>query len=426
MQEGQEQKQKTVYTDREIWEFGRKYGFPEDPELSLFSSVSYDVFSEETDAAFTKAERDAAEKLAAAAAEKLAATLAAEAAEEAQTAETPADSVEIAAEETSPAEEQEADSSAEEQGKEAAEEAFTNEDAVEEPEESPGRLEAEILADPVFAPVVRHAVAAAMYPQNVFRLYADIKGEELRMRGAQPIQGGPSSAFGIFISAGAEGSFISAESPQSIRALVTELACVKAEDTPVSMSVSPLAQIALLAACDVVLETRFEGDRFTPSALLNTLTLSRDSDYRRLCAPLAEVVGERLRSTLTLEEMMQVMEELANSGVFIREKAGERVLYSFASAYRALPDIFAGCSSRFALCRYDIEGEGDILYILSEGTLSWAFIMEDKKGRIEKIDKEGLTRVLREIFPVSTFCTNCGTALPPGAKFCDQCGAKAE
>ena len=414
-----------IYTDRELWEFGKEKGFPENPEISLFTDAAWQVFSDETDKVIEAKKK--AEEL------RAAEQAAIEAAKEAKAAETMKKSLaeegkqedtqeEAATEEGKEEKQQEEDSKEKDTKEEAPDENIEN---IEEPEPIRESLSADLLNDPEFIPLVEHVVASAMYPQNVFRLFADIGDNQLRMRGAQPIQGGPDTAFAILLSVGDSGNLIGAESAETVREMVSEIALVKGERETESFPFPPLAQLALLAAVDVVLEDCFEGARFTPSALMNAFDAVKDNDFKRFCTPVTEVVRGSLLSSITIEDMIQVSDELATVGVFARETAGDRTLYSFASGFKALPELLSCTGNRMALCRYDMEGKGDLLYVISEGELSFAFIIEDKAGRMERMNKEGLAKVLREIFPVSAFCTTCGAPLQGGARFCDQCGSKA-
>ena len=420
------QRMQEIYTDRELWEYGKEKGFPENPEISLFTEAAWQVFNAEADKVI-EAEKKAealraaqqaaiealkAEKAAAAAAAKAAAAGESSAAKE-ENQEKPGE------EETKPEEPAPEKIEEEEPAPEKPEE------NIQEPELMQNSLSTDLLNDPELVPIVEHVVASAMYPQNVFRLFADIGENQLRMRGAQPIQGGPDTAFAVLLSVGDSGNLIGAESPETIREMVSEIAAVKGEKEIESFPFPPLAQLALLAAADVVLEECFDGARFTPSALMNAFDSVKDNDFKRFCTPVTEVVRGSLLSSVTIEDMIQVSDELATIGVFSRETAGDRTLYAFATGFKALPEMLSCTGNRMALCRYDMEGKGDMLYVISEGELSFAFIIEDNVGRMERINKEGLTKVLREIFPVSAFCTICGAPLQGGARFCDQCGAKA-
>ncbi len=393
---GETQTIKITFTDREIWEFGTNRGFPENPEISLVRSGAWEHFAESLAGAREEEvpvpENNSEEP---------------EPTEKVEIPETPE---EIEKEE--PLETQEIEEFLDSFG--PAEPVF------------PDVIETYLTENPQLRPIIEHIAASVMYPQNVFNFFADIGGNELRMRGAQPIQGGPDTAFATLIRVGREGNFLGLESPDTIYDLMEELAGVKGEDPGESYLFEPLTQFVFLAVADVIRENRIEGGRFTPSSLMNALDLSRETNFKHFSAPIAEIIGRPLLSTLSLEEMTQLVEDLTTQGVFIREKAGDRMVYTFASGFRILPEMFSCSENRFALFRYDANGKGDLLYVISEGNLSWAFIVKDKSGRIERMNKDSLAKVLAEIFPRSLFCTSCGTPLHSGARFCEECGAKAE
>ncbi len=404
---------KTQYTDREIWDFGVRRGFPENLELSLFRRGAWDFFSEGlTDGT----EQEVPE---AAATTEI---------EEAQAEENPesAESNIKIEESNAETEIQEADTTEVGPKDIVLEEPAS---AIEAPlleETLPNPIEEYLFENPELTKVMDHIVASALFPQNVIHLFSDIGGNQFRMRAAQSIQGGPDTAFAIFIRSGKDGNQFGIESPDTIRALVAELACVNGEQAGESFSFAPLAQLVLLAAADLVRENAIQGGRFTPSALLNSFDPVRESSFKRFSAPITEIVGDRILTAVTIEDMTQLVEELTTQGVFIKEKAGDRVAYTFASGFRSLPEMFSSAENRFALFRHDADAKGDLLYVLSEGDLSWAFIVKDGDGRIERMNKDGLAKVIAEIFPRSLFCTNCGVSLSPGSRFCEECGAKVE
>jgi len=360
-----------ILTDSDIYSYGIKRGFPENPELSLVRDGAWKAFV----ASFS---------------------------------EEPQEDPSLASPE---------EGSAEEQTEQKEEEATAGDKDI---------ISAYLEENPGQKTVLDHIVASAMYPQNVVYLFAEIAGNQFRMRAAQPVQGGPDTAYATLVRAGTQQNLPGVESPEGIRNLVRELAGVNAETSAASYPCLPLAQFVLLAACDLVRENVIEGGRFTPSAIMNAFSFNGEKNFARFCAPLAELAGDRLSSCISIEDMERLVEELTSQGVFIKEKAGDRAAYTFGSGFRSLPELFSGSDNRFAWFCRDTEGKGNLIYIISENDISWAFVVNNQEGRIERINKESFENLLSQVFPRSAFCTNCGTPLPSGAHFCEECGTKAE
>lgn len=287
-----------------------------------------------------------------------------------------------------------------------------------------------------FKQVADYAAASFMNPKNLLKVFGSIDEYYIRFQAALPQTNDDSSDYALIYKAGNEG-YLNCESGKGLREILYELSGIqnKKHTRVVSCTLSPLVLLTILGACDVVMQNRYEGGWFTASSVENTFDLSGDGDFKRVGAPVAEVASDIILSEASIQDISEVLNEMAGREILNSDEIDSIPIYSFCVEYRYIPNIFTGIKNRLAVFRYDERGVGDIYYMVSKEAETWAFTVEKGRGTIERIDETRLNQILDTILaadvskaPAQTqivrkFCKNCGSPANPTANFCSNCGA---
>ena len=266
---------------------------------------------------------------------------------------------------------------------------------------------------------------------NTMEVFSELDGQHLRFRGT-------------FTGNSAELQFLSGDGRvfennvdrASLRDILLELTDQPAIDGSeigsgnrlVSFPLPGMQVLALIGACDAVLQDRYGEGWFTASSLLNAYDLSEDQDYSRVCAPVAAVASDLLYRILDEEVVGKALLELVDAEILSDDQLDQTTLYRFTPEYSYLPLLFADPARRMVMIAADEAGTFELLYFLSGASGSWCFSMGTEQSFVEQVDSRRLSSLFTALLGApegkAKFCTQCGAGIGEGNRFCTSCGAE--
>jgi hypothetical protein len=262
-------------------------------------------------------------------------------------------------------------------------------------EYSPARQEGLLEAafqNPGLKTVADYVAASFMNPRIVLKVFGEIEGNFLRYRAALPYSSAASPAYAILFSAGNEGSYLGVENKETVYEMFLELSGINMvqETSPLSLEIDPIDLLVILAACDVILQNRYEGGWFTVASILNAFDLSADLDFSRVCAPVAAIAGDMILRSFSAQDIENSLKGMITSEIFKSDEMDGKTLYCFSMKYRYIHNIFAQAKNRFAVLKENGNGSADFIYVIVNETGTWGFGIENGESTIKGLDKTKL------------------------------------
>lgn len=260
---------------------------------------------------------------------------------------------------------------------------------------------------PSLKTIADYVASSFMNPKRAFSVFGELEGNFLRFRAALPDADIFLPAYALLISAGSAGSYLGCENQETVYHMLMEFSGLDniSDITPdrtqeaaaVSLIFRPVDMLVILAACDVIIQNRYEGGWFTVASLLNVFDLTGDSDFSRVCSPLAAVAKEAIFHSVTIQDVERVLQTMTDDDILREDEIDGKKLYSFSMKYRSLPKIFTHAQNRLAVFKYDENGSAVLVYIHSNDTGTWGLIWQNGQAMIKKLDKAGLQELCQSL-----------------------------
>ena len=282
--------------------------------------------------------------------------------------------------------------------------------------------------NPILKEIADYTAQSFMNPKSALRVFSGIGKEFLRFRAAMPEINDlnvSTSAYALVFNAANEG-YMGCENYNTLFEMMIELSGFDSsrQVKPFSFELSPVDLFVLLGACDVILKNKYDGGRFTEISILNAFDLTDDVDFNRICSPLADIASDIIIRNIKNNRISESLAEMTKAGILeVTEMEGIK-FYSFTNEYRYILNIFVSAQNRLAILRYDENGQADIIYIITNNSETYGFSVQNGAGRIERLDENSINALLLKPKDKVSYCINCGTKLPPEARFCPSCGTR--
>ncbi len=288
---------------------------------------------------------------------------------------------------------------------------------------------------PSFRSVADYVKVSFENPQKTFKVFARKDDGFLRFNFALPKVNNANPIYGIIYEAGKDEGYLACEDSKTLLEMLRELSGIENHIAAEQIiELSPLYLLIALAACDVVLQDKYEQGWFTAAAVFNAYGSTANDDFKRLLFPLAYVAGDTIFASATYEDIRKAMDELVDAEVFNADEVDGTTLYTFSLELRYLVQLFGDITNSLALCRQDEFGNLSILCAISNQTKAWAFTIDKSIGRIERISAVRFNELCKAFLMTDSsyqnkttsdpgkFCRNCGLPISPESNFCPNCG----
>lgn len=250
-----------------------------------------------------------------------------------------------------------------------------------------------------FKKIANYVAASFMNPKTAVKIFAGINNEFLRFRAALPNTNIANAAYALLFSVGNQGSYLGYENKETVYEMLLELSVANnhEEISPITIEISPVCLLVILAACDVILQNKYEGGWFTDTSLLNAYDISEDMDFSRVCSPIADVTSAIVYSSTFQQDIQNALEEMVNEEILYSDEVDGTSLYSFTLEYRYLPKLFAANQNRLAACKYYENGDIGIFYVISNQSEAWSFTIKKDVGKIERLNTVSFKKLFETV-----------------------------
>lgn len=284
--------------------------------------------------------------------------------------------------------------------------------------------------------VADYVAASFMSPKSALKVFACIEDHFLRFRLAQPLTNTANSEYALVYEAGDNGGYITYENRETICEMLREFSGISnsREMSPIGMEIPPIYLLIILAACDVILQNKYEGGWFTAASVFNAYDNSGESGFSRLIFPLAYVADDVIYRSISYEDIQKALSEMVKEEILDVDEIDGTPLYAFTLEYRYLPKLFEGVKNSLAVYRHDELGNISLLYVISNQTETLGFTIKKDIGKIERLNAirfnelcetvladEGANLIIQTQMS-RKFCINCGSPLNAESRFCSNCG----
>lgn len=292
------------------------------------------------------------------------------------------------------------------------------------------------IENPNLKPVADYVAASFMSPINALKVFASIEDKFLRFRLALPHTNTANAAYSLVYEAGENGGYLACENRETIVEMLLELSGIRnsREMASTGMEISPIYLLIFLAACDVILQNKYDGGWFTAASIFNAYDNSGESGFSRMLFPLAYVSEDVICSSIVYEDIQKALNEMVNEEILDEDEIDGTPLYTFTLEYKYLTKLFEELRNRLAVYKHDEAGNIFILYVISNQTETWGFTIEKDVAKIERLNAirlkelcetvladDGANLMMQTQMP-KKFCINCGSPLNPESRFCSNCG----
>ncbi len=250
-----------------------------------------------------------------------------------------------------------------------------------------------------FKKIADYVAASFMNPKTAVKIFAGINNEFLRFRTALPNTNIANAAYALLFSVGNQSSYLGYENKETIHEMLLELSGANnyGEISPITIEISPVCLLVILAAGDVILQNKYEGGWFTAASLLNAYDISEDRDFNRVCSPIADVASDIVYSSTFQEDIQNALEEMVNEEILYSDEVDGTSVYSFTLEYRYLPKLFVANQNRLAACKYYENGNISIFYVISNPNEAWSFTIKKDVGKIERLNALSFKKLFQTV-----------------------------
>jgi len=292
------------------------------------------------------------------------------------------------------------------------------------------------IKNPDLKPVADYVAASFMSPKNALKVFACIADKFLRFRSALPHTNTADSAYALVYEAGDNGGYLACENRETICEMLLELSGISnsREMSSTGMEISPIYLLIILAACDVILQNKYDGGWFTAASVFNAYDISGESGFSRIIFPLAYVADDIIYRSISYEDIQKALNEMVKEEILDIDEIDATSLYAFTLEYKYLTKLFEALQNRLAVYKHDEAGNIFILYVISNQTETWGFTIKKDIGKIERLNAirfnelcetvladEGANLIIQTQMS-RKFCINCGSPLNAESRFCSNCG----
>ncbi|MHB8983727.1 MAG: hypothetical protein ACYC4E_00030 [Carboxydocellales bacterium] len=284
--------------------------------------------------------------------------------------------------------------------------------------------------------VADYVAASFMSPKNALKVFACIEDHFLRFRLALPHTNTANSTYALVYEAGDNGGYLACENRETICEMLLELSGIRnsREMSSTGMEISPIYLLIILAACDVILQNKYNVGWFTATSVFNAYDNSGESGFSRILFSLAYVSDDIIYRSISYEDIQKAINEMAKEEILDVDEIDGTPLYAFAVEYRYLPRLFEGVKNSLAVCKHDEAGNIFILYVISNQAETWSFAIEMDSGKIKRLTAASFKELCETFLAVDgigtsktvqrsgKFCVNCGSSLNLESRFCANCG----
>jgi hypothetical protein len=300
----------------------------------------------------------------------------------------------------------------------------------------PDGLLSATIKNPDLKLVADYVAGSFMNPKNALKVFACVEDHFLRFRLALPHTNTANPEYALVYEAGDIGGYLTCENREIICKMLQELSGISnsREMSPTGMEISPIYLLIILAACDVILQNKYDGGWFTAASVFNAYDNSGESGFRRILFPFTYVSDDIIYRSISYEDIQKAINEMAKEEILDVDEIDGTPLYAFEVEYRYLPRLFEGVKNSLAVYRHDELGNISLLYVISNQTETWGFTIKKDIGKIERLNTIRFNELSKTVLVDKganlitqaqmsrKFCKNCGSPLNAESRFCSDCG----
>jgi len=246
--------------------------------------------------------------------------------------------------------------------------------------------------------ITDYTIGTFMNPGYALRAFYMEADGFIGFRVAYPGDYKKNDAYAILVNS-YNGSYAITEKEETLEKILFELSGFKKEkqEKAVAFQVAPLELLVILAACDVVLQGRYQSEWFTENSLLNAYDLDGESAYTKVCGSIAQVAEDFIYQMYRQEEVEKIITELVENKILIQSVLDEQTVYAFQEEYSYLPEIFKKVQKQLALFQYQEDQEPELIYLITIDSGTWSLKITRKSGIVEKPDSDRMAQLLQLI-----------------------------
>lgn len=301
----------------------------------------------------------------------------------------------------------------------------------------PDGLLSATIKNPDLKLVADYVAGSFMNPKNALKVFACVEDQFLRFRLALPHTNTANPEYALVYEAGDIGGYLTCENRETICEMLLELSGISNSRGMGStgMEISPIYLLIILAACDVILQNKYDGGWFTAVSVFNAYDNSGEDGFNRICLPLTYVAADIIYKSISYEDIQKALNEMVKEEILDVDEIDGTPLYTFTLEYKYLTKLFESLQNRLAVYKYDEAGNIFILYVISNQTETWGFTIKKDIGKIERLNAIRFIELCETILADEgadlithtqmsrKFCIKCGSSLINAeSKFCSNCG----
>lgn len=248
------------------------------------------------------------------------------------------------------------------------------------------QIQQELLGNHKQKAMLDYLIAGFMNPGTALKVIGINKGDILGFRAALPYHYTEHTPYAILFSAGDRGLMMT-DSREYMEQVLLKLSGYRyGNEETVSFSMPPADVLVFLAVCDVLQLSGNPGSWFTKESVINAFKADYDNMVHPVCAALAAVSGDIINRYFSSQKVLGIIEKMVQNHVLISRITKEGTEYRLPSDYHRMPLLFENAQNKLAMLRYHSDGRTEIILMISDQRETWAFLLQDGEGRIEKMN----------------------------------------
>jgi len=253
-----------------------------------------------------------------------------------------------------------------------------------------------------FGKLADYVCLSLMNPQIGLKALGQTEDGFVRFVAGRPFSRDKNAAWGILFKTG-EGGYLACENQDTMYEMLSEFYGFSSVplESDLFLELTPGVAFILLAACDVISQNRYPNGWFSAVSLFNAFHTEGETDFCRLCAPLAEAAGEYIRQELNSEGIGAFLDELVSEDILETDTAEGVQLFTFSPEYRQIIGMFSGCRGRLALLCTREERQ-NLLYLFSDEAQSWLMSVSNNQAFLRPAGNELFRKELEALLNTET------------------------
>jgi hypothetical protein len=231
-----------------------------------------------------------------------------------------------------------------------------------------------------------YLTASFMNPGAALKVIGINKAEIFGFRAALPFRYTEQTPYAILLSAGDRGLMME-ESSEYVEQVLFQLSGYHygTEET-LGFSMPPVDVLVFLAVCDAIQQTGPPECWFTGKSVMNAFNTDYDNTDHLVCAALAAVAGDVISRFFTPQKVSGIISKMVENQLLMSRETQSGLLYSLSPNYHRIPILFENAQNKLAMLRYHSDGQTEIILMVSDQRETWAFLLNDGEGRIERVN----------------------------------------